>query len=124
LPERRADLYRQCIDMLLDEWDRRQKNLQRNIVLSVEKKRDLLQRVAWYFHNRQERYFPDDRLLKEIERILPGLGLRTEQAEQVLEEISADTGLLKEQAESWYGFLHLTFQEYFVARYMVRNGDR
>jgi hypothetical protein len=37
---------------------------------------------------------------------------------RILEEIAAENGLLKEQAQGWYGFLHLTLQEYFVAQYV------
>src|SRR5690348_6412461 len=29
--------------------------------------------------------------------------------------------LLKEQAQGWHGFLHLTLQEYFVARYAINH---
>jgi predicted NACHT family NTPase len=41
----------------------------------------------------------------------------------VLEEIAAENGLLKEQARHWYGFLHLTLQEYFVALYVVDHQE-
>jgi HEAT repeat protein len=122
LPERRAELYKQCVDMLLYEWDKKAKNIQRFSGLNVEDKRRMLEEVAWHFHGRHERYFPEEPLLTLIGRFLPGAGLRADQREQVLEEISADTGLLKEQAEGWYGFLHLTFQEYFVARYVLAKG--
>ena len=122
LPERRAELYKQCINMLLYEWDKKYKSIQRFSGLSVDNKRRMLEQVAWHFHGRHERYFPEEPLLTLIGRFLPGAGLRADQKEQVLEEISADTGLLKEQAEGWYGFLHLTFQEYFVARYVLDNG--
>ena len=36
-------------------------------------------------------------------------------AKAILDEIAAQYGLLKVQAHGWYGFLHLTLQEYFAA---------
>ena len=122
LPEHRAELYKQCVNMLLYEWDKKHKSIQRFSGLSIDYKRRMLEEVAWYFHGRHERYFQVELLLTLIGHFLPGAGLKADQKEQVLEEISADTGLLKKQAEGWYGFLHLTFQEYFVAHYAVDKG--
>jgi len=43
------------------------------------------------------------------------INLSPAENELVLQEITSENGLLKEQAHGWYGFLHLTLQEYFAA---------
>jgi GTPase SAR1 family protein len=118
LPERRAELYKQCVDTLLTKWDA-SRNIRRLRAFKPEHKRQLLEEVAWHFHLLGQRYFPDHELLNVIATFLPAVGLEVEQNGQVLEEISAENGLLKEQAQGWHGFLHLTLQEYFAAQYAV-----
>jgi HEAT repeat protein len=117
LPDRRADLYRRCVDVLLSEWDAK-RNIRRRREFKPEHKRQLLQELAWHFHRQGLRYFPEREIQAEIARFLPALGLPAEDCERVLLEIANENGLLKEQAHDWYGFLHLTLQEYFVALYI------
>jgi HEAT repeat protein/energy-coupling factor transporter ATP-binding protein EcfA2 len=122
LPDRRADLYRRCVDVLLNEWDAR-RNIRRRREFKPEHKRQLLQELAWHFHRRGQRYFREREVQAEIARFLPALGLPAEDHERVLLEIANENGLLKEQAHGWYGFLHLTLQEYFVALYIIEHPD-
>ncbi len=117
LPDRRADLYRRCVDVLLSEWDAR-RNIRRRREFKPEHKRQLLQELAWHFHRQGLRYFPEREMQAEIARFLPALGLPADDYERVLLEIANENGLLKEQAHGWYGFLHLKLQEYFVALYI------
>jgi len=116
LPERRAELYRQCVETLLNRWDT-SRNIRRWREFKSDQKRLLLEEVAWHFHVRGQRYFPESELLQCVATFLPAIGLNAEQNREVLAEIAAENGLLKEQAHGWYGFLHLTLQEYFVAQY-------
>ena len=120
LPERRAELYKQCIDILLTKWDA-SRNIRRLRAFKPEHKRRLLEEIAWHFHLQGQRYFPEPELLEHIATFLPKIGLVPEQNSQVLAEIAAENGLLKEQARGWHGFLHLTLQEYFVAQYAAEQ---
>ena len=122
LPDRRADLYKRCVDVLLAEWDAK-RNIRRRREFKPEHKRQLLAEVAWRFHSQGLRYFPEREVLEEIAHFLPALGLPPEQHVQVLQEIANENGLLKEQAQGWYGFLHLTLQEYFVAQYVNDHNE-
>jgi hypothetical protein len=117
LPDRRTELYKQCIEILLTKWDA-SRNVNRRREFKSEQKRPLLGEVAWYFHLRGQRYLPEEELLKVIADFLPSIGLSKEQCYTILQEITSANGLLKEQARGWQGFLHLTLQEYFVAQYM------
>ena len=117
LPERRAEIYRQCIDVLLFRWDT-SRDIRRRRKFKAEQKQDLLTEIAWYFHTRGRRYFPEDELLQVIAEFLPTIDLLPEDSKSILHEIEEENGLLKEQAHGWHGFLHLTLQEYFVAQYL------
>lgn len=114
LPERRAKLYERCVQVLLTEWDAH-RGIKRASYFTTDRKRDLLEDIALHFHCQGLRYFPKDDLLEVITTYLPTVNIPAEQALLVLDEISAQHGLLKEQAADWYGFLHLTLQEYFTA---------
>lgn len=116
LPDRRAELYKQCIDILLTKWDA-SRNIRRLREFKPEYKRRLLEELAWHFHLQGQRYFSEPDLLNRIATFLPTVGLAAEQNSQVLAEIAAENGLLKEQAHGWHGFFHLTLQEYCVAQY-------
>jgi energy-coupling factor transporter ATP-binding protein EcfA2 len=120
LPDRRTELYKQCIDILLAKWDA-SRDIIRRREFKPEHKRQLLQEVAWYFHQKGERYFSDQELLAVIANFLPTIGLSREQNKDILTEIAAENGLLKEQAQGWHGFMHLTLQEYFAAQYVSIN---
>ena len=114
LPERRAKLYERCVQVLLTEWDAH-RGIKRASHFTTDRKRDLLEDVALHFHRQGLRYFSKYDLLQVIKAYLPTINIPAEQAPLVLYEISAQHGLLKEQAAEWYGFLHLTLQEYFAA---------
>jgi GTPase SAR1 family protein len=122
LPDRRAELYKQCVDTLLIKWDA-SRDIRRRREFKPEHKQQLLREVAWYFHNQGQRYFLESELLRVIADFLPAIGLSVEQDRQVLAEIAAENGLLKEQAQGWHGFLHLTLQEYFVAQYAIDHNE-
>ncbi|MBD1833280.1 NACHT domain-containing protein [Cyanobacteria bacterium FACHB-472] len=114
LPERRAELYKRCLKVLLEEWDSH-RDIKRFSQFSTGGKRNLLKEVAWHFHKSGKRYFPEDELLELIADFLPTISIQPEDNKAILDEIAAQYGLLKVQAHGWYGFVHLTFQEYFAA---------
>jgi HEAT repeat protein len=122
LPERRAELYRRCMETLLTKWDA-SRNIRRLRAFKVEHKQQLLEEIAWHFHQRRQRYFSERELLEIIAAFLPAIGLLPQQNAEVLNEIAAENGLLKEQAHGWYGFLHLTLQEYCAAQYAVDHQE-
>ncbi|GHP00030.1 hypothetical protein KSF_100770 [Reticulibacter mediterranei] len=120
LPEKRAELYKQCIDVLLYKWDT-SRDIRRRREFKPEYKRQLLMEIAWHFHQQGRRYFSEDELLKVIAHFLPTIRHSAQQCKLILSEIEEENGLLKEQAHGWHGFLHLTLQEYFVALYISEN---
>ena len=122
LPSRRVDLYERCIGILLGKWDE-ERDIRRRREFSPKHIQQLLPKIAWKFHNEGRRYFPESDLLDAIAQFLPTIGRPVEEKSQVLAEIEDVYGLLKPQAWRWHGFLHLTFQEYFVAQYIVDHNE-
>ncbi len=118
LPDKRAVLYKECIDTLLTKWDAK-RNVRRRREFKPEHKHQLLKAIAWHFHIKGQRFFPERELLEVIAIFLPAIGLPQDQNSPILQEIESEQGLLKEMAQDWHGFLHLTLQEYFVAEYII-----
>ncbi len=122
LPERRAALYDQYVETRLAQWDASHTH-RRMHAFKLEHHHQLLETVAWHFHQQGQASFPERALLEVIATFLPAIGLLPKQNGQVLAEIAAEHGLLQEQAPGWYGFVHLTFQDYFAARYAARHHE-
>jgi HEAT repeat protein len=118
LPTRRAKLYEECVETLLVKWNTdvsRKEIPLRYHAFELDHKRQLLKKVAWKFHLRGRRYFDKQELLAIIDEFLRSERISNDGALVVLDEIAIESGLLREYATGWYGFLHLTLQEYFVA---------
>ena len=122
LPDKRAELYKDCVEILLTKWDT-SREIRRRQAFPPTKKHLLLKKIAWHFHKQGQRYVREGELLTVIADFLPALGIAVGQDTHILEEIVAENGLLKEQARHWYGFLHLTLQEYFAALYVANSGQ-
>jgi hypothetical protein len=123
LPENRAQLYKECIDTLLQRWDGSRQRSRYHYIASDRQKR-LLTRIAYHFHQRRQRYFAQEELLVQINDFLDDLGESYDMAEAILREITGENGVLCEQANHVYGFLHLTLQEYLTAEYFSQHSQQ
>src|SRR6266571_8483306 len=117
LPERRAELYQICIETVLAKWDARL-GLRREWEFKTEQKHQLLKVIAWHFHGKRQCFFTEHDLLQIITEFLTAINVPAARNNDILQEIVSELGVLKEQAMGWYGFLHLTLQEYFAAEYI------
>ena len=134
-PLNHSDLYEEGLDILLQTWD-----ASRNIVrdepdetykkLLLRDKKNLLSQIAYstfstgsYIFSQQEvkcviidyiRSLPDTNpeVLVDEEVIL----------KSILKSIVVQHGLLVERAKRIYSFSHLTFHEYYTAKYIVDHG--
>ncbi len=130
-PANRSELYGQALDELLRKLDGRRK-IQRDQVykkLSLERKKDLLSSLAWKSFDSQEYFFKQEWVEREIIGYIQGLpDAKTDpealllDGQAILKSIEAHHGLLVERARSIYSFSHLSFHEYFAARFLA-NGD-
>lgn len=125
LPERRAELYDECIGFLLVTWTAEAGRLG----LDDTAAREVLKPLAWALHERQagdderDRARPKeihrdevDAIIAEPFRQVPDLDLTVD---EFLRRVRDDCGLFSGVDEERYEFLHLSFQEYLAARHAI-----
>lgn len=131
-PANRAELYKEGLDVLLKKWDSK-RNINREEVykqLSLQRKEDLLSQVAYMTFANNDYFFKQafvEVQIREYIRNLPNVSNDPESlqldTEAVLNSITAHHGLLIERARHIYSFSHLTFQEFFTARWFKEKAD-
>jgi predicted NACHT family NTPase len=126
LPPKRSDLYKQGINLLLEKWDEKRgvrrelgNEVYRNLSVG-EKKKLLCYLAARKFEQEQYVLFEQGELQGYIAEYL---GISTEDSEAVLDAVAAQHGLLIERAQGFWSFSHLTFQEYFTAKWFCDRAD-
>lgn len=125
-PRNRSDLYGEAIDALLKKWDA-SRSIRRDDVykhLSPRHKQDLLGILASKTFPVGKYFMPQRELELIIADYIVNLPRADVQAieidsEAVLKSIEAQHGLLVERAQRIYSFSHLTFQEFFTARFLA-----
>lgn len=123
IPERRAALYDTCTNVLLYEWDRAKFPPGAFIgKLDAHAKRRILSAVARKMHEDKQAEMGAEAVVQRFAALLPSLGGRPEEAEQIISEIRDRSGLLVERRPGYFAFSHLTFQEYLTATDYVREG--
>jgi predicted NACHT family NTPase len=127
-PKNRSELYQRGINILLEEWDA-ERGIERDEVygkLDLEGRKALLTHVAKVSFEENRYFFKQEEIEKYIAdylRTLPHAQIDSLQRDSraVLKSIVVQHGLLMERAPEIYSFSHLTFQEYFTAKWF---GDR
>ncbi|HLO88337.1 MAG TPA: NACHT domain-containing NTPase [Nostocaceae cyanobacterium] len=127
-PANRSELYKEGLDALLKKWDAK-RGIQRDQIykkLSVQRKEDLLSKIALATFERGDYFFKQniaEQYITEYIRNLPGANTEEEalqlDSEEILRSIEHHHGLLVARAKGIYSFSHLTFHEYFTAREFV-----
>lgn len=126
LSPKRSDLYEQGINLLLEKWDekrgvRRELGSEGYRKLSVGEKKKLLSYLAVRkFEQEQYVLFEQGELQGYIAEYLR---ISIEDSEAVLDAVAAQHGLLIERAQGFWSFSHLTFQEYFTAKWFCDRAD-
>jgi len=125
-PPNRAELYERAIETLLTKWDstRRIRRAEVYKQLSLKRKESMFARIAFATFAQNEYFIRERVLAKMIEQYiehLPGFNAAELEPDSraVLQAIAAQHGIFVERAKDVYSFAHLTFQEYFTAKYIV-----
>ena len=128
LPPNRAEIYEEAIHALLKKWDSSQLIRRSEIYkgLSPKVKTQLLASVAYHSFKAGEYFMPQKRVNQLIGNYIEDLPeIETHkihiESQHVLKNIEAQHGILMERSYRIYSFSHLTFQEYFTAKYIVDN---
>jgi hypothetical protein len=129
-PQRRVEIYEEALDALLKKWDssRRIKRDEVYRKLSLGHRENMLARIAAETFERNEYFIPQpelERLITNYVRNVPPHDTNeAADGEAILKAIEAQHGIFVERARKVYSFSHLTFQEYFTAKYIVDNAAK
>jgi len=120
LPQRRADLYNRCVEVLLSKWDV-QKRLKNKY--TADKKEFILRKLAFYCHSNNKRSMTEKEVMQEMRKYFQQIQVKKEEAKPLLDEIWQRSYLLRQISRESYDFLHLSFQEYFTALELKEQED-
>ncbi len=127
-PTNRAELYEEAIDALLRDWDATREITRDEVYkhLTQKYKKSMFARIAWGTFSENMYFIPERILTKQIEQYIKNLpGFKPEALEPdsyaVMKAIESQHGIFVERAKKVHSFAHLTFQEYFTAKYIVDN---
>ncbi|MCP4104398.1 MAG: SUMF1/EgtB/PvdO family nonheme iron enzyme [Desulfobacteraceae bacterium] len=130
LPDRRAELYAEAVDVLLGKWDEargvKEISIFEDRPFDTGDKRLALQSIALAMHENQQKEISAEDLNLLLNSIFYPILEDERETDRVvsrfLDVIEQRTGLLAARGEGVYSFSHLTFQEYLAAL-AVAGGD-
>ena len=136
LPRRRVELYGLCVKTLAETWNRARGLGDRpiNVYLGGEPLderfvADVLGPVAYWTHEHcpervVERRDLEEKLAERLDEYAQVGPLKARSlADDFIELMVEKTGLLAPRGLDLFGFLHLTFEEYLAARYLIDWSD-
>jgi len=139
LPKERHRLYDKAVETLLTSWDANKELSSDGWLkyLGLDDLRRLMELLAYWVHTQgnvgdeggtlMDKEELIERLSREIKRLKQvELYQAQEEAERFVDLIRERTGLLNEQGQDCYAFVHKTFQEYLCAEdidYQADNDD-
>jgi hypothetical protein len=126
-PQRRVEIYEEALDALLKRWDA-SRRIKRDDVyrkLSLGHKENMLAQIAWETFEKNQYFIPQtelERLITDYVKRVPADHTSEEvDGEAILKAIEARHGIFVERTHRVYSFSHLTFQEYFTAKFIAAN---
>ena len=128
-PARRVEIYEEALGALLKKWDASRGIRRRSLYgrLSPGRKEQMFARIAYDASIRGDILFARRDLEGWIKAYLVHVPEMPDavdiDGEAVLREIVAQHGIFAEQARDLFSFAHLTFQEYYTARYIWEHAD-
>ncbi|MBI5302836.1 MAG: SUMF1/EgtB/PvdO family nonheme iron enzyme [Chloroflexi bacterium] len=140
LPDDRAELYEDCVRLLLDFWQQNkrvqidgQTESEQGILDALSISRDRLEQVlnqiAFTAHTRQGKSANRQNVTadisgEELRKVLvPAFGDDWNKAQTAIHYVRTRAGLLIEREPDVFAFPHRTFQEFLTARFVVNSED-
>jgi hypothetical protein len=129
LPQRRVELYDVATKTLLVKWNPRVRGV--DVVIPEHEAMALLGPVAFWLHETSPSglaYRTDVEMQMQKHLAIrkghdpehPPLDI-CQEVSDFLDKVREFSGIFVERGEGLYGFMHLTFEEYFAARWLVVN---
>jgi predicted NACHT family NTPase len=129
-PQRRVEIYDEALNALLKKWDT-SRGIKRDEVyrkLSLGHKKNMLARIAAETFEKNDYFIPQlelERLITDyVKNVPPHDTNEATDGKVILKAVEAQHGIFVERAREIYSFSHLTFQEYFTAKYIVANAAK
>lgn len=131
LPDRRAELYQEAVDVLLGKWDEA-RGIQDSLMLNdrafdISDRRLVLQQLALAMHAKTIKEIDAEPLRAILSGQLADAVTDSRELQaavgRFLNVIQERTGLLIARGEGTYAFSHLTFQEYLAAVAIAGRDD-
>ncbi len=123
LPHRRIDLYRIATHTLLETWNQEtQRKSFRPVEIPLVEL--LLGNVAYHFHTTGDPFLTVDALKTIAQPVIHDFyaqPLDDDALTIFIETLRSSSGILVEIGTHLFKFLHRTFQEYYVARYLLET---
>lgn len=131
LPNRRVELYELATKTLLEDWE-----LARGIpskkVVKEHEAAQFLWPLAYWLHTEKPRGLATEQEVKDklaeflarSRNVVPDDADVISAVNDFLDRVRKHTGVFVERAPKQFGFMHLTFEEYFAARELVRRPDK
>lgn len=141
LPQKRIELYKLAADTLARTWRTAQgvaeaELYKESALLKEDYLTPLLSELAYWLHTNKPTGIATEHEVYEVlgeawarmnelhwDADNPHPGIQAE-IRTFLSAVHTHTGLFVERAPKRYGFLHLTFEEYYVARYLVAHSRK
>jgi len=122
LPQKRIELYKMAADVLTRTW-RVAQGVRSTALLDEGEITKLLRELAYWMHVHKPTGIATEREIIKLwaegkEEDEDDL-LVEQEVKAFLHQVEVHTGLFVERAPKRYGFMHLTFEEYYAARYLV-----
>ena len=124
-PQQRAEIYHDALDILLRRWDK-SRSIQRDQIyknLTPRRKQAMFAHIAAVTFERGDYFIKQKWLEKLVVDYLAKLPPADDEidGQQILKAIEVQHGIFVERAARIYSFAHISFLEYFTAKYIVDN---
>lgn len=134
LPQKRIELYKLAVDTLARTW-RTAQGVPESALVKDEYLTPMMSKLAYWLHAKKPTGIATER---EVTQVLGEEWARinelkwdaddpspkiTGEIKKFLRDVREHTGLLVERGPNQYGFMHLTFEEYYAARYLIARSS-
>ncbi len=115
LPSGRTRLYQRCLEILLDEWDWKDKQLSLPDSPSLDDKLRVMKAIAIHYLEAQVLDMDRSGLEDLVAPIVPRLNTSID-AESLIDHIIKRSGILQEKSIGRFGFAHRALHDYLAAK--------
>lgn len=129
LPKERLRLYEDCSNLLLVQWDEEKGLAIDDTKLTSARKEEIIQEIAFSFHTGKigeafgRKEATGDEIIPIVEKKLKEFEMDPKQAGSLFQKLIDRSGIIviTDKYANKYSFSHLTFQEFYSAKYLYVN---